>query len=118
MQYENHQLKRQQLIMNCLGFYNGKFDGIWGPKSIDAKKRFESSSKFLPAIPTNGMPFAGRGPFPNGISAGRDGLLYHDSIEGVLEKERVASKTPVPAETKKSTPTETPKAEVVPTETK
>lgn len=97
MQYETHQLRRQQLIMHCLGFYNGALDGIWGPKSIEAKKRFEASPKFMPAIPANGMPFAGRAPFPNGITAGRDGLLYHEAIEGLLEKERQAAKKPTTA---------------------
>ena len=94
MQYETQQLKRQQLIMQCLGFYNGKIDGIWGPKSIDAKKRFESSPKYLPALPANGMPFAARAPFPNGVTLGRDGLLYHEAIEGVLDKEKQSAKKP------------------------
>ncbi len=88
MQYEINQLKRQQLIMSCLGFYTGAIDGLWGPKSIDGKKRFEGSPKYLPALPSNGMPFASRAPFPNGISIGRDGLLYHDAIAGVLAKEQ------------------------------
>jgi len=88
MQYETLQLQRQQMVMHVLGFYDGKLDGIWGPKSIEAKKRFEASPKFMPAIPANGMPFAGRAPFPNGITVNRDGLMYHDAIEGLLEKER------------------------------
>lgn len=117
MQYETAQLRRQQLIMHVLGFYDGALDGIWGPKSIEAKKRFEASPKFMPAIPANGMPFAGRAPFPNGITACRDGLLYHEAIEGMLEKERAQAEAEAaqPKKQSKHAP-EVPRTTVPPSE--
>lgn len=85
--YQNqaHQLKRQQEILKVLGFYNGSIDGIWGPKSIEAMRTFESSGSFKPCIPNYGMPLSSRPPFPSGITkdtANRSAeLLYHPLLD-------------------------------------
>lgn len=82
MQVTQPQLQRQQLILQVLGFYHGKLDGIWGPESIEAKKRFEAQSSFRPGIPNNGMPFSDRPPYPAGMTVDhRSMLLYHPAIE-------------------------------------
>jgi hypothetical protein len=67
MQIGTEQLKTQQRIMESKNLYNGKIDGIWGPKSIAAKLKWECSGKFAPAIPNNGFPLNERGPFPAGV---------------------------------------------------
>ena len=77
MQTGKEQLARQQLIMKLRGFYSGAIDGIWGPQSIDAKKKWElSGSKFTPGLPNQGLPFDNKGPYPKGIRLDRaTGLL-------------------------------------------
>lgn len=81
MQTDLKQLKRQQQLLNALGYYHGKIDGIWGPKSIAAKREFESSRDFVPGIPNNGMPFQERPPYPAGIVLGVDKLLWHPTLD-------------------------------------
>lgn len=49
-------LQRQQMILTVFGHYNGKCDGIWGPDSFAAMRKFEASGKFSPAIPRGGNP--------------------------------------------------------------
>lgn len=81
MQVTKEQIQRQQEILSVLGFYHGKFDGIWGPKTIEAKKRYEGDAKFVPGIPNNGLPFGDRGPFPALISINHaTGLLEHPAL--------------------------------------
>jgi hypothetical protein len=94
--YQNkpEQLKRQQEILKVLGFYKGKLDGIWGPKSIAAMKDFEASAAFKPCIPNHGMPLSYEGRLPSGITKGLDRrveLLYHPLLETLVEP------TPTPA---------------------
>lgn len=60
-------LQRQQILLKFLGYYHGKCDGIWGPTTIAAKRKFELSGKFNPGYPNNGQPFPVDGPFPSGI---------------------------------------------------
>lgn len=82
MQVQPEQIKRQQMILQALGFYHGKLDGIWGPMTIEAKKRFEASPNFRPGIPNNGLPFGDRPPYPAGITMDHTtGLLHHPSID-------------------------------------
>lgn len=50
-------IQNQQMVLKALGFYTGKCDGIWSARTIEAKKDFESTPKFKPAYPNNGMPF-------------------------------------------------------------
>lgn len=86
MQVQKHELERQQQILKALGFYHGKIDGIWGPKSIDAKKKFEASPSFPPGIPNNGMPFRDNGPYPAGVTMNHmTGLLEHPRMNEVKE---------------------------------
>ena len=60
MQIGTEQLKAQQQIMSAKNFYNGKIDGVWGPKTIAAKQKWERSGKFAPAIPNSGLPLDDR----------------------------------------------------------
>jgi peptidoglycan hydrolase-like protein with peptidoglycan-binding domain len=76
MQRESDQIARQQEILARLGFYHGKIDGAWGPKTIDAMKGFERSPLFRPALPNNGLPLSEKGPYPKGMSL-KDGLFWH-----------------------------------------
>lgn len=94
MQIGTEQLRRQQLILQLKGFYNGKLDGIWGPKTVAAKKKWEGKG-FAPGLPNFGMPLADRGPWPNGIRKGSDGLLTCAEVEQSLlnaEKSEPAKK--------------------------
>lgn len=63
-----------QVIMTFLGYYDGKCDGIWGPKCIAAKRKWEYEDAFEPAVPTNGNPFTGRDRLPKGLMYKRKGL--------------------------------------------
>lgn len=75
MQTGREQLRSQQKVMQIEGFYQGKLDGIWGPKTIAAKVKWERSGRFSPAIPNNGFPLSDRGPFPLGVFRNVDGTL-------------------------------------------
>lgn len=89
MQVKKEQLERQQQILTALGYYHHKVDGIWGPRSIEAKKRFEALPAFCPGIPRNGMPFGDKGPYPPHITMDyATGLLDHP------KRLEVASKPP------------------------
>ena len=68
------QLVRQQQVLAHLGFYKGRIDGIWGPKTIAAKQAYESSG-FAPGLPNGGMPFAPKTTLPRGLKMGGDGML-------------------------------------------
>jgi hypothetical protein len=75
MQTGSDHLKAQQEIMAAMNMYNGKIDGIWGPKSIAAKQKWERSGKFSPGIPNNGFPLNDRAPLPAGVVRKADGTL-------------------------------------------
>ena len=96
MQKGTEQLKAQQEIMKARGVYNGAIDGIWGPKTIEAKIRWERGGKFTPGIPNGGFPLVERGPLPTGVRRQADGTL---TCVELLEKAQVASVAPPPAPT-------------------
>ena len=87
MQVNPHEILRQQIVLNFLGYYNGRLDGIWGPETIAAKKSFESSGNFNPGIPNSGLPFATNGPLPEGLYMSRGLLMLADQEEQVRLKE-------------------------------
>jgi peptidoglycan hydrolase-like protein with peptidoglycan-binding domain len=72
---------RQQQILTYLGYYGGHIDGIWGPKTIEAKKAFESSGKFKPGIPNSGSPFSFTPPFPHKLSLDADYMMHIIDVE-------------------------------------
>lgn len=57
-----------QVIMTMLGLYDGQCDGVWGPKCIEAKRKWELMDEFEPGVPSNGLPFNGRGKLPKGMN--------------------------------------------------
>jgi hypothetical protein len=80
MQIEEKQLKRQQLLLSRMGFYSSKIDGIWGPESITAMKKFEADPRFRPGVPNNGLPMRSSPPYPAGMYLEYDGLIYHSIL--------------------------------------
>jgi len=85
-QKSEEQLRRQQDILKTLGFYNGALDGIWGPGSIAAMKKFEADPTFRPGIPNHGMPLGDAPPYPAFISKDTDkgrlaNLLTHPNLD-------------------------------------
>ena len=62
--------QKLQVIMTMLGLYDGVCDGVWGPKCIEAKRKWEMMDEFEPATPSNGLPFNGRGKLPKGMNWG------------------------------------------------
>lgn len=87
MQLKKDQLMRQQVILTGLGFYRHKIDGIWGPESIAAKRKWEFDRSFNPAIPTNGLPFAQSEKLPRGCYFGGDRLLCCSAVSEEKVKE-------------------------------
>lgn len=79
-------LQRQQIVLNKLGYYKGKLDGIWGPASITAKRKFELSGKFSPAIPSGGLPFDLNSKLPKGVlkDPSTPGLI---TVSGLTDEE-------------------------------
>ena len=96
MQTGKEHLMAQQQVMAAKNMYNGKIDGIWGPKSIAAMQKWERSGKFAPAIPSNGFPLDDRKPLPPGVSRLSDGSLTCIELESKKAKQESAS-TPAPA---------------------
>ena len=92
MQIGSDQLLRQQLILQLKGFYKGALDGIWGPKTIEAMKKWESSG-FTPGLPSGGMPLANKGPWPKGVRKDSDGLLTTAEVEQHLAAQSKSSKS-------------------------
>lgn len=87
MQTGNEQIIRQQEIMKALGFYTGQIDGVWGPKTIEAKKKWELSGKFAPGLPNFGLPLSDRGPYPRGVFLDKaSGLLTCAQLEMQKQK--------------------------------
>ncbi|QZE56374.1 hypothetical protein pEaSNUABM40_00180 [Erwinia phage pEa_SNUABM_40] len=66
--------QKLQVIMTLLGLYDGQCDGVWGPKCIEAKRKWEMMDEFEPATPSNGLPFNGRGKLPKGMNYAFKGL--------------------------------------------
>jgi hypothetical protein len=83
MQITMKLLKSQQAVMRLLNHYRGPIDGLWGPESIASKKAWESERSFEPGIPSNGLPFSDRGPFPKGVYMTRDGLNVYSKEKDV-----------------------------------
>lgn len=108
MQIGTEQLKAQQAVMAAKNFYNGKIDGIWGPKTIAAKQKWERSGKFAPAIPNNGLPLDDRATLPPGVIRQASGLL---TCAEVQQKQNQAQ-SQAPAQTQQPK-TEAVKVEVV-----
>lgn len=92
MQTDTKALIRQQLILRQLGFYTGPLDGIWGPVSIEAMKKFENRLElFRPARPKGGLPFSDSDKLPRHFYWEPAGLLCHDeSLNGTVEVEENA----------------------------
>lgn len=81
-----------QVIMTFLGFYDGACDGVWGPKCIAAKRKWEYDDSFEPAVPSNGLPFTGRDRLPKGLIYMHRGLhikclkMTKEDIEKILSE--------------------------------
>lgn len=93
MQIGTEQLKAQQAIMAAKNYYNGKIDGVWGPKTIAAKQKWERSGKFAPAIPNSGLPLDDRATLPPGVIRLATGMLTCAEIES--KKQSAQPKTVV-----------------------
>jgi hypothetical protein len=89
MQTGSEQLRRQQEIMRAKGFYGGKLDGIWGPATVDSKKKWEMSGTFAPGLPNFGLPLSNKGPYPKGVILDKaTGMLTCTELE--LQKQKDA----------------------------
>lgn len=106
-QIEKEQLLRQQEILASLGYYKGELDGIWGPKTIEAKKAYEKSLDFIPGIPNNGMPFSSAAPYPAGIyktlTGGRGSVVMLECAARLPYIERLKNTVTVKADKSVST---------------
>lgn len=92
MQIKKHELQRQQMIMAFLGFYKHKCDGIWGPEAIEAKRLWERDSSYIPALPSNGLPFGDRDPLPKNVIYDRvSRLITHVNLTDEQIAEYVAA---------------------------
>jgi len=98
MQLKKTQLQRQQVIMSKLGFYRHRCEGIWGPASIDAKRKWERLSAFVPGLPTNGLPFGERDYVPVGVRFDKPSRMF--TLVGLTEDE-IAGYLPVAEEPKR-----------------
>ncbi|AQT28649.1 putative lysozyme [Erwinia phage vB_EamM_Yoloswag] len=84
--------QKQQLIMTMLGYYDGVCDGAWGPKCVAAKAKWELDDSFEPAVPSNGLPFVGRGKLPKGMNYSYQGLdILWDKWDQARAEEILAS---------------------------
>lgn len=97
MQLGTEKHKAQQQMLKAKGFYSGKIDGIWGPSTIEAMVRFERSKSFAPAVPSNGMPFPERGPFPKGVILIK-GLVWCPEMDSAQKEITVKSEVTQVAE--------------------
>lgn len=93
MQYNPVEIRAQQIVLAFLGFYRGPIDGIWSSDSIEAKRKFEFEESFVPAAPSNGLPFAARQKLPKGCRWDDAGLLTHrdltpEKIKEILTKQQ------------------------------
>ena len=85
----HHHIKSQQSVMKALGYYDGAVDGIWGPKSLAAKRKWESSGQFAPAVPSHGMPFEEKHGLPSGVKRTEDGTVTCPNAQPVAADEVV-----------------------------
>lgn len=82
-----------QVIMTLLGLYDGLCDGVWGPKCIEAKRKWELMDEFEPGVPSNGLPFNGRGKLPKGMQYAYKGLdIIWDQWDEVRAQEILKEK--------------------------
>lgn len=104
MQVGKEELRYQQAVLKHLGFYKGKLDGIWSAGSIEAKKKFEYTREFSPAIPTNGLPFGTAERLPKGLFFQRvnnhtflhNHKLSADELKAMLGTPEVKKEEPAP----------------------
>lgn len=90
MQIKPRELLRQQLVLKKLGYYTGPLDGVWGPNSIEAMRKFEMRlDKFRPAHQSGGLPLPAGGPLPKGFWMDR-GLLCYDDLTSESTPEELA----------------------------
>lgn len=87
MQNSPIELRAQQIVLAFLGFYKGPIDGIWSRDSIAAKQKFEFDNSFIPAAPSNGLPFGNRQKLPKGCYWDANGLLGHRNLTVEKAKE-------------------------------
>jgi hypothetical protein len=80
MQVTPDKLKAQQLVLFHLGYYKGLIDGIWSNATIEAKKKFEADTTFLPAYPNGGLPFGDRDKLPKGMRYDVKGMIIHSDL--------------------------------------
>jgi hypothetical protein len=81
MQIKKEQLRRQQMIMSALGLYRNTCDGIWGPASIAAKRKWEMSKSFIPGLPNSGLPLSEDSIYPKGVTLDTKNRLFcHTSL--------------------------------------
>lgn len=93
MQTGNAEIRAQQLVLAYLGFYNGVIDGTWSDASIRAMKAFECDDSFLPAVPTNGLPFPVNAKLPKGMFWDKK-LVSHRKMTTEDAKAILAARTP------------------------
>jgi hypothetical protein len=85
---QQEQYQFQQIVMASLGLYEGKCEGAWGPKSIAAKREWELTADFEPAVPTGGRPFVQGCKLPKGMRwvPGTDKMLVSFITEDEFAK--------------------------------
>lgn len=103
MQHSPVELRAQQIVLAFLGFYKGPIDGIWSHDSIAAKQKFEFDPSFIPAAPSNGLPFTFRQKLPKGCYWDENGLLSHRNLtvekaKEILTQQQVKSSPVKPVE--------------------
>ena len=101
MQIRKEQLQRQQMIMQALGYYRHKCDGIWGPASIEAKSAWEMDKSFIPGLPNNGLPLGEDDLLPANVGYDAASRLF---THPELTKDKIQSMTnevPVPDQAQK-----------------
>lgn len=100
MQHNKTEILAQQIVLAYLGFYKGPIDGIWSGDSITAKRKFECDDSFIPAAPSNGLPFAHRAKLPKGLVWDKEGLLSHrgltpEKAAEIMSKQQKQTATPL-----------------------
>lgn len=93
MQYDEMELRAQQLVLAFLGFYNGAIDGIWSDATIRAMKAFECEDSFLPAVPTFGLPFRLNCRLPKGMYWDKR-LVAHRNLTPEKARELLEKRSP------------------------
>lgn len=111
MQTGSEQLRRQQEILAVKGFYKGALDGIWGPKTIEAKISWEMHPSFTPGIPNRGLPFGDKGPYPKGLLRNRvDGMFTCPELD-MRKSQEEKSKVTIEVKSKTASAHATPGAD-------